>query len=110
MDVSPLWRLLIVAALAYSSGLLVGLSYLRGEIGPRRPAVREPPATETQATRTSAAPRRSRSRSRLKRWAEGFGDTRRRATELAVITLWLVGIGVLLLWLVSSLAHRAYRF
>ena len=102
MDFSPLWRLLIIAALAYTSGLLVGLSFLRGEIGPRRGVA---PASAQPSTPS----RRGRSRNRFRRWAQELDNSRRRVLEIAVISLWLIGIGMLLLWLVSSCASHAFK-
>jgi len=60
MALSPLVQLLVVAVLAYGAGLLLGLSFYRGEIGPGRrtaplggawPATAPPPARDEEAKR-----------------------------------------------------------
>ncbi|MDP3658476.1 hypothetical protein [Phenylobacterium sp.] len=99
MDISPLWRLLIIAGLAYSAGLLGGLSFYRGEIGPRR----APPQPRRGERST---PGRARSRNRLKRWIQDITYSRRRAIEVIVVALWLVAIALLVLWLVVSASNR----
>jgi len=98
MDVSPLWRLVIVAGLGLLSGLLAGVALYRGEIGPRTsPLARRVAATAARQSSPSRGSRRRGSRG----WTAGFGETRRRAVEVTVVTAVLVSIVLFIAWLVS---------
>jgi hypothetical protein len=92
MVVSPLAQLVTIAALAYASGLLLGLAVYRGEIGPRRgraPMARAEPATTSTAP--SPAPR-GRRRGLLRK----LRKLRRQMPELSVnLQRYVTGLAVL---------------
>ena len=98
MELSPLVQLLIVAVLAYGAGLLLGLSFYRGEIGPGRrppllPAARSPAPTSGQIF--SDDPKRRRRR-KMRRFRDQLGERVRQALALifilAIITMLCIGI------------------
>lgn len=66
MVISPLYQAMVVSALAYASGLALGIAIYRGEIGPRRRAgsnVITPVKSPDRGSATSSAPSVERRRS-----------------------------------------------
>src|SRR5690606_13265421 len=97
MELSPLVQLLIVAVLAYGAGLLLGLSFYRGEIGPGRAARMKPPAAApvSSGQHFSDDPKRRRRR-KMRRFQEQLGERLRQGLALifilAIITMLCIGI------------------
>jgi hypothetical protein len=91
MGLSPLAQLLIVAALAYGAGLLLGLSFYRGEIGPGRRAVALPTAS---AAGNSAQSGRRRRSSRTRSFQERLGERTRQAVVLLFMLAFITVLGL----------------
>jgi len=96
MDLSPLLQMLIVAVLAYGAGLLLGLSFYRGEIGPGRRGVAAalraaaPIGVSAPAIVTEVDERRRRRR-RMRRFQDQLGE---RVRQVLVMLFILVAITV----------------
>jgi hypothetical protein len=90
MGLSPLAQLLIVAALAYGAGLLLGLSFYRGEIGPGRRAVSMP---ATGVAGSSPQPGRRR-KSRTRTFQERLGERTRQAVVLLFMLAFITVLGL----------------
>lgn len=105
MVISPLVQLLIVAALAYGAGLLLGLAFYRGEIGPGRPIVVAESGQGFGDRRSSGY--RSGGRRRNRRFSQFMDDLGERVRQLvgllvvlSVITV--LGLGVYAMMRVSA--------
>ena len=91
MELSPLAQLLIVAALAYAAGLLLGLSFYRGEIGPGQRSI----VLGLAGGSTGEAAGKSRRRRRkASSFQERLGDRTRQAIVLLFMLAFITVLGL----------------
>jgi hypothetical protein len=106
MVISPLVQLLIVAALAYGAGLLLGLAFYRGEIGPSRPVVVGESGHGYRGGRSTSGHRgggRRRNR-QFSQFMDDLGERLRQVIGLVVVlsVITILGLGVYAMMKVSA--------